>query len=237
MLDTKYRCEFILPLFRNKALELPTALTLGLTTFAVRALAAAAPFVPQPAGGLLASLAASPSAATTPPATRQSSGSLGDPAYARIARGSGGQEFLLDISEAGKITRLADFVVRANAVDVLSVSDSTFGAPRTYTVPVDSTMSRVTCSVSTDNFMTPSVTITRPDGSVVRPTDANVTVVSLFSGRLVSVTAPAVGSWNLTVNTSGGFAAKVTGEGTLSLDCFDFMEHFGDHAHQDLFPI
>ena len=71
-----------------------------------------------------------------------------DPAYARIANDTGGQYFFLDFFEAGEITRVADAVVRANAVDILSVADALEGTPKSYTVPVDSTLSRVTFSLS-----------------------------------------------------------------------------------------
>src|SRR5258706_7578568 len=63
-----------------------------------------------------------------------------DPAYARIANDTGGQYFFLQRFEAGQITKLADAVVRANAVDLLSVADVLAGTPKTYTVPVDSTL-------------------------------------------------------------------------------------------------
>src|SRR6266850_4046870 len=71
-----------------------------------------------------------------------------DPGYQRVASESGGQVFFLSRSEAGNITRLADFVVRSNAVSLLSVADSLGGAPKIYTVPVASTMIRASFSVS-----------------------------------------------------------------------------------------
>src|SRR5439155_1343460 len=92
-----------------------------------------------------------------------------DPGYIRVANESGGQLFFLQRSEAGSITRLADFVVRSNAVNVLSIADSLTGTAKSYTVPVDSTMIRVSFSVSG----TTNVVVTRPDGSTVNTGDAD----------------------------------------------------------------
>src|SRR5262245_44951467 len=77
-----------------------------------------------------------------------------DPGFVRVANESGGQLFFLSRAEAGTITQLEDFVVRSNAVDILSVADTLVGAPKTYVVPVDSTLARVTFTLSSSVAMT-----------------------------------------------------------------------------------
>lgn len=155
-----------------------------------------------------------------------------DPAYIQIADESGGQVFELQRSEAGQITRLADFVVRSNAVDVLSVAGA-LAAPQSFTAPVDSTMSRVTFSVSG----TTAVTLTRPDGSVVAASDPGVSFVSLSTGALYSIVDPAHGNWTISLGASSRFSLTVSGESELNLSSFRFVEPGGRPGHDGLFPI
>jgi hypothetical protein len=156
-----------------------------------------------------------------------------DPAYIKIAADSGGQLFFLQRSEAGSIARLADFVVRSNAVDVLSINDTLSGVPKTFTVPVDSTMRRVTFSASG----TTSAVLTRPDGTTVQATDPGVNLLALSSGTVFSITTPATGAWSVTLNGSGPLSLAVTGDSDLALDAFQFVEQAGRPGHQGLFAI
>lgn len=155
-----------------------------------------------------------------------------DPGYFRIADESGGQLFELLISEAGKVTQLADFLVRSNAVDVLSVARPLAGAA-TETVPVDSTMTAVTFSVSG----TPGVTLRRPDGTVVGATDPGVSRVALTRGAIYRITAPATGAWTVELTGSGNYSLLVAGESDLDLDTFRFAEERGRPGHEGLFSI
>lgn len=156
-----------------------------------------------------------------------------DPAYIRIANDSGGQLFFLSRSEASNITNLVDFIVRSNVVNLLSIGDSLIGVEKTYTVPVDSTMSKATFSVSG----TISVVLQRPDGSTVQPTDAGVSSVSLSSGVIYSIDIPAMGNWSITVNGFGSFSLAVSGESTLDMASFRFVEIGGRPGHEGFFPI
>ena len=156
-----------------------------------------------------------------------------DPAYARIANDTGGQYFFLGGFEAGQITRLADAVVRANAVDLLSVADVLSGTPKTYTVPVDSTLTRVTFSASGAT----SLALTRPDGTAVQPTDPGVQVITLSSGVVYTVLNPAPGTWSAALDSGEAFSFGVLGESSLSLDRFDFVETAGRPGHQGYFGL
>ncbi len=156
-----------------------------------------------------------------------------DPAYARIANDTGGQYFFLDGFEAGQITRVADAVVRANAVDLLSVADVLDGTPKSYSVPVDSTLTRVTFSLSGAT----SLALTRPDGTIVQPTDPGVQVLTLSSGAVITVLNPPPGTWTAAADAGAQFSFNVLGESPLSLDRFNFVEVAGRPGHQGYFDL
>ena len=156
-----------------------------------------------------------------------------DPSYSREANDSGGQLFSLSSSEAGTITELADFIVRSNAVNLLLINDTFNGVSRTYTVPVDSTMTRIIFSISG----TTSVVVTRPTGAVVQASDPDVRLLSLSGGTIYSITNPAVGQWNVNVNGTGDVSVEISGESSLDLSSFRFVEPGGAGAHPGFFPI
>jgi hypothetical protein len=161
-----------------------------------------------------------------------------DPSYLELATRTGGQVFFLNISEAARITQLADLTARNNAVQILSVLDS-FAAPKTHTVPVDSTLKRITVAVSsTDQFTLPTVTLTRPNGSVVTSADANVQILNLSRGIIISVPNPVAGAWKVTVaNSAQPTYLNVQGESDLKFNSFKFAEFGGQPPHQGLMTI
>jgi hypothetical protein len=173
-----------------------------------------------------------------------------DPAYIRAATDSGGQLFFLSRSEAGEITRLADLIVRSNAANVLLIGDTLAGSAKTYTVPVDSTITRATFSFG-GTVNGAALTLTRPNGAIVQPTDPDVTLLSLSGGVLFtgfgfefvggglvySIANPAAGVWSIAVNGSGDFSLKVSGESALDLSSFRFVRLGGRPGHQGFFPI
>jgi hypothetical protein len=157
-----------------------------------------------------------------------------DPSYQEVAEGTAGQVFSLDASEAGQIMTLLDDVSRSNAVNLLSIQDTLGPTPSVYHVPIDNTLSAVTFSTSGDT----SVTLTRPDGSVVQAGDPDVTIVSLSSAHLFSIASPPTGFWQISVSGSGAFSITVTGEATLDVKSFDFVQDLTAQAHEPgLFPI
>jgi hypothetical protein len=157
-----------------------------------------------------------------------------DPSYQQFAEGTGGQVFSLDASEAGQITTLLDDVSRSNAVNLLSIQDTLGPDPSVYHVPIDNTLSAVTFSVSGDT----SVTLNRPDGSVVQDGDPGVTITNLSTAHLFSIANPQTGAWQISVSGSGAFSIIVTGEATLDIKSFDFVYDGGDQSHEPgLFPI
>jgi hypothetical protein len=156
-----------------------------------------------------------------------------DPSYIEEADDSGGQVFSLSPGEAGSITQLADFIVRSNEVNLLLIDDTFAGTARTYSVPVDSTMTRIIFSISG----TRSVVVMRPSGGIVQPSDPGVTVLSLSSGTIYSIINPGAGEWSVNVNGTGDVSVKVSGESSLDLSSFRFVELGGRPGHQGFFPI
>jgi len=182
--------------------------------------------------GVVCSLAASKDIRIYPILFGTCSSSI-DPSYIKEADDSGGQLFSLSSSEAGTITQLADFIIRSKAVNLLLINDTFNGISRTYTVPVDSTMTRIVFSVSG----TTSVVVRRPTGAAVQASDPDVRLLSLSSGAIYSITNPAVGGWSVDVNGTGEVSIEVSGESSLNLSSFNFVELGGGGAHQGLFPI
>lgn len=159
------------------------------------------------------------------------------PGYLQAAAETGGQVFFLFGSEAGTVTQLADLVGRNNVVQLLSTVD-TYASSKSYTVPVDSSMTRLTVSVSgTLQGMQPTVTLTRPDGVVV--TLANATkYLSLSSGVIISIDNPPRGAWTLAVgNSSDQTYVNVNGIADLAFSSFKLARFGAMPPHQGLLAI
>jgi len=151
-----------------------------------------------------------------------------DPEYFRNASETGGQVFVLSPSETGNITKLVDYTVRPDIVELLSISDTLTGTAKTYTLPVDSKTKRITFSVSG----TRNLTLQRPDGSTVQLTDAGVDNVPLSNGALVSVANPTSGAWKMTLSGTGELSVRVTGESLLNFSSFNFVDFVANTGHE-----
>lgn len=159
-----------------------------------------------------------------------------EPGYLQAATETGGQAFMLTRDEAESVTTLADLVGRNNAVQLLSVVDS-FATPQTYDVPVDSTMTQLTVSVSATNFVTPGVTLMRPDGTAVTPATAD-TYMTLSGGVIISIKTPVRGLWKLRVQDSADATyVNVSGTSDLAFSSFRLARFGGEAPHQGLFAI
>lgn len=159
-----------------------------------------------------------------------------EPGYLRVAAETGGQPFLLYQSEAESVTQLADLVGRNNAVQVLSVAD-TFATAKTYEIPVDASMTRLTVSVSGINRAVPTVQLVNPSGTVITPAGA-ATYLTLSSGVIISVDAPQRGRWKLTVSGSAEtLYVNASGTGSLALASFNLAKFGGQAPHQGLFKL
>lgn len=188
-----------------------------------------------------------------------------DPAYDRVTSETGGQLFNgLDLGDADLIPQLIDVVVSADIVNLIQLqfAPSHNGPPLDlddfdYTrtpsrlarksfwkradsspynasaiLPLDPAMSRVTFSVSGAK----SLTLTRPDGSIVKSTDGGVSTVTLTSGIFITATSPAAGLWKASISECANCTLAVFGDSALDFTSFDFVEPQGGH-HPGYFPI
>jgi hypothetical protein len=162
-----------------------------------------------------------------------------DPAYFELANRTGGQVFILPRGQTSGITELVNLLSRSSAVDMLSVSGLLGTLVVTHNFPIDSTITRMTVSISSTG--TTNITIKRPDGSVVSPSDVGVTKVpmtpSVGSAVIYSIVNPAVGQWQIVLQGSGDYSALVNGDSTIALDSFDFVSLGGRPGHQGYYPI
>ncbi len=141
--------------------------------------------------------------------------------------------FALQRFEAGSIAQLANAVVHNNSAQLLAVADNFTGIAQTYSVPVDSTVTQVTFSISG----TTNVTVTRPNGVNLSSSDADVKTIALSSATIYTVTGPGVGVWSITVNGSGLISVGVSAISSLNLNSAKFVEARGRSGHQGLFNI
>ena len=155
-----------------------------------------------------------------------------DPEYFRVARETGGQVFIIAETETFEATKLAGFTVRPDSVDIAHINGTLSATPVTYTVPVDSTLTSVTFSVSGSD----SVSVKRPDGSTVQSTDPGVSSANISGGNVFSITDPADGTWSVTVSGGGEFTIRVAGESPLHFSSFDLVK-LGGLVHQAYFPV
>jgi hypothetical protein len=159
------------------------------------------------------------------------------PGYLQAAAETGGQVFFLFGSEAGAVTQLADLVGRNNVVQLLSTVD-TYASTKSYTVPVDSSMTRLTVAVSgTLQGVRPTVTLTRPDGVVVTLATATK-YLSLTSGVIISIDNPPRGAWTLAVGGSPDQTyVNVNGIADLAFSSFKLARFGAMPPHQGLLAI
>jgi von Willebrand factor A domain-containing protein 7 len=158
-----------------------------------------------------------------------------DPAYIRIADETGGLPMFLQPSEAGKATHFMRESSGENHVTLFWATAKFQGGRQEFTVPVDSSVERVTFSLSTDTKGT-LMTILRPSGEVVA-SGAAVEITELNCGRVVTVATPEAGDWRAQVAGSGGFWLEAGGKSEISLVSVEFVRLGGRPGHEGYFRI
>ncbi|MFT3764806.1 MAG: hypothetical protein QM820_04715 [Minicystis sp.] len=156
-----------------------------------------------------------------------------DPGYVLGAERTGGQLFSLQPEESGQITKLVEPSTRASRVDVLLVNDTLSGSPKTYPVPVDSTMRSVTFAGSGIE----SMKVTDPNGNKLSATGTGVTAITLSTGQVYSIDTPKAGIWKVTLDGDGDVSLSVSGDSALFLSQLHFVERGGRPGHEGMFPL
>ena len=127
---------------------------------------------------------------------------LFDEGLSSISFDTGGQFWTLDPSEVGLIAHLGHFLALPDQMDLFSTFGFRSTIDQTFPVRVDSFMPRMILSVTGTGAT--NIVVRRPDNTIIQPTDANVTLISVSDGVLVSIVNPMIGSWSVTINGTSG---------------------------------
>jgi von Willebrand factor A domain-containing protein 7 len=158
-----------------------------------------------------------------------------DPTYLDIASETGGQPFFFSPSELGGSAHLMRETSRSDDAMVLWASDDLKNVRRDITIPIDSTIERVTFSASFDSASA-SLALFRPDGAIVAGT-AGVEDSTFTCSRIVTVNAPRAGAWLARVDGPGRFWLVVHAKSDLDLIGVEFVRPGGRPGHEGLFRI
>ena len=160
-----------------------------------------------------------------------------DPSYLLVSEETGGQVFMLD-RYAGEVYKVFELVRPQLAGDIatlLSARAMLAGDTREYSVPVDSSVTNVTFSVSLDSL--DEATVVRPTGEAVTAGDPDATITPLARGAVIAIQSPAVGQWLFRVRGSGDAWVNVRANTSLQFTRFEFVQRDGPRHEGGLFPI
>jgi hypothetical protein len=162
-------------------------------------------------------------------------------AYGQVTDATGGQLFYLQRDEAQSVTTdiIKQLKSTLNPIATYSGNAGTGisarglfprATPGTFEFPIDPSMKTIYFSLSGASA-TLSMTITRPDGSIVASSDAGTSFNTLSGGIFVIVDAPAAGTWTIAVSGTGTYQLKITGDTTINFS-FAWAQYVGrpDHA-------
>jgi von Willebrand factor A domain-containing protein 7 len=142
-----------------------------------------------------------------------------DPPYVYGATHTGGMLFPFSTAELGKGSSR---MMQASFLPEMILWASG-DREHSYAVPVDSTVVRLTFTGAFD-ATGGSFTLTAPDGTVVQD-GGGVEDTPLNCGRIVTIDAPASGTWRVGLIPSGRFWLNVHAKSPLSLWEAEFVEH------------
>ncbi len=169
---------------------------------------------------------------------RQRSGPCGssDPAYGRLANATGGQQYWLRPGEVEKSSAVMGSQL-SHPVDVyFAYGVLQRGRPRNFQVVLDSTIESVAFSATVQ--CKESITIWRPSGEAVPSGGApGFEDTEMASGRILTVSRPEAGAWQVRVAGSGQASLSVRAKTELDFSRFEFVRLVGRPGHEGLFPI
>lgn len=165
-----------------------------------------------------------------------------DPGFIRVASETGGQIFFLARNEAGSLFSLVRPQVGLPPDPILHSAGTLATGSRDFQFPIDSTLNTLTLAGFAESLT--KITLTRPDGSVVAPTDPGANVTSVSTATIFNITSPQTGVWHAHIEGSGSYSVAVLGKSTLALQSqlirfqdFSFVTLTGRTAHLGYFPI
>jgi hypothetical protein len=131
-------------------------------------------------------------------------------------------------------TRQSDF----NFAPVLTVSNHASVTTErrrklySYSIPVDGFTEAIRFTLQGDY----SITVSRPDGSIVESGDPNVDISFLSDSTSLTITSPPPGLWEVSLNGVGKFSLGVSSQSSIHFS-FSFAEVRGRPGHSGWAPI
>ena len=162
-----------------------------------------------------------------------------DPIYEEVARETGGQVVVVDNTETAVANSysLIEPELSGDLEPVLILEETLGDTPITTSFPVDSTMTSLVVAVHMDTKG--DVHLYRPGDSEVQADDTDATITELPNGRVITISSPETGNWQLSVDGLSGvtYSLTVSGNTPLRFFRFGFVELKGKVAHEGYFPI
>jgi von Willebrand factor A domain-containing protein 7 len=158
-----------------------------------------------------------------------------DASYITIANETGGQPFFMSPAEMAGAAHIMTESSRSDAALILWASGTAAAAARGFDIPVDASIKRLTVSATFDSTGG-SVALLAPDGRAVQGKLQGEDTL-LNCGRVISIDAPQVGIWRVSVAPSGRFWLVARGRSDLTLLSVDFVRAGGRPGHEGLFRI
>jgi hypothetical protein len=170
----------------------------------------------------------------TPPAWPCVAGRAIDPAYVRVAENTGGQVFLFDRSEAGRsLVLMREGMTHRETV--FRATGTLASGYRDFQFPVDTTIESLLFSISLQCAQ--SVVIYRPSGTELDSSAPGVDDNRYRAGRIVVMSRPEPGVWQVRIGGSGLFFALVEAKSDVSLHSVQFVQLGGRPGHEGYFPM
>jgi hypothetical protein len=142
----------------------------------------------------------------------------------------------LQRSEAGKAFQLVRESKRSNVSTVFWATGTLDNQPQSITVPVDSTIKRITFVFSVDT-KGGWLKLTQPSGGAVSENSAGTEISELNCGRILTVNAPEAGEWRAEIGGAGKFWLQALGQSDIYFIKSEFVKPGGRPGHEGLFRI
>ncbi len=159
-----------------------------------------------------------------------------DSTYIRVAEESGGIPMFFQRSEVAKSMDFMQVSTGENQVTLLWAKGALAGSAREFAIPVDSTLERLTFTLSTDTAGT-AMEVLGPAGTPVAAGAPGAKVTELNCGRFVTLARPEPGEWRVVIQGSGRFWFEAEGKSEIFITTVEFVAPGGRIGHQGLFRI
>lgn len=158
-----------------------------------------------------------------------------DPAYFRNAEDTGGQLFIVSPSEVDSLVDLIFPYTTGDLASLLSRKVALSSTATSIDIPVDASVSNLLVSVTTADFA--NLSVFRPNGAQVLPSDGDTTITTLSNNTIFTVSDPDEGVWTVEADGSGEATIQIRGNSPLSLNRFEFVRANMIDIHGGYFPI